>query len=218
MNCVRFLSSICAPAALLLWSGTASANMSYSPWVHELIQNGPDIVVTVAVFNETEAVNPDGEPLPGLDSAYTLERWDEAGSEIVFENRVFDPAEADATSGYACHTWDGPEAGPCDGSYECADCDDDGVDECDGFCGVAYYYTVVDECPAPGSYGLYYWMRTDPPYDLYAEGEGLGFTTGGAEDVGAACQHPDGGGCSASLFGARPAAGLFLLLAAAIGY
>jgi hypothetical protein len=212
MNAMKFLPCLCAFLALLLGSGAAAANMSYSPWVHELIQNGPDIVVTVAIFDETEATNLEGDPLPGLNAAYTLERWDEEGSAIVFEDRVFDPAEADATSGFTCHTWDGPEAGPCDGSYECADCDDDGTGECDGFCGVAYYYTVVDECPAPGSYGLYYWMRTDPPYDLYAEDEGLGFTTGGAEDVGAACQHPDEGGCSAGKTGNRPAAGLFAVL------
>lgn len=206
-----------ALAAVLLWSGAATANMSYSPWVHELIQEGADMVVTVAIFEETDATNDQGEPLPGLDTAYTLKRWDSEGTEILFEDRVFDPANAESVSGYTCQVWDGPEAGPCDGAFDCVDCDDDGIEECDGFCGVAYYYTVVDECPPIGT-ELYYWMFTDPPYDRYAENEGLGFTTGGAEDVGAACQHPDDGGCSASRAGARPSAGLLLLLAATFGY
>ena len=75
--------------------------------IHELIQNGPDIEVTVAIFDETEAVNPDGKRLPGLDAAYTLKRWayDEE-TEFLFENRVFDPAAAGSVSGYTCHVWD----------------------------------------------------------------------------------------------------------------
>jgi hypothetical protein len=217
MTYSRLCSWVCTFAGLLLWTGAASANMSATPWIHELIQNGPDVVIEFAVFDETEATNDDGEPLPGLDAAYTLQLVSHEDYYAVFEGRVFDPAEADSVSGYTCHVWDSWNEGSCEEGAPCVDCDDDGTDECDGFCGVAYYYTVVDECPPLSDGETMYSVHTEPPYDLYYEGEGLGFETMVIEDVGAACQHPDDGGCSASRAGVRPVTGVLRCLAALFG-
>jgi hypothetical protein len=212
MDCVKLFVSTCALVAALLWSGAAAANMSATPWIHSLLQDGPDIVIEFAVFDETEATNPEGEPLPGFDVAYTLRLVSHEDHYAVFEGRTFERSEAESVSGYTCHVWDSWNEGACEEGASCVDCDEDGVDECDGFCGVAYYYTVVDECPPLSVGESLYSVHTDPPYDLYAEGEGLGFETLLIDDVGAACQHPDDGGCSAASAGNRPAAGLIAVL------
>lgn len=212
MNCAKLFASLGAMTAALLWSGAAAANMSATPWIHSLLQDGPDVVIEFAVFDQAQAVNDDGVPIPGVDAAFTLRRISHEDNVAVFEGRVFNPADADSTSGYACQPWSHWESDPCDGSYECADCDEDGTGECDGFCGVAYYYTVVDECPPLSVGESMYSVHTDPPYDLYYEGEGLGFETLLIDDVGAACQHPSDGGCSAANAGNRPAAGLIAVL------
>jgi hypothetical protein len=86
------------------------------------------------------------------------------------------------------------------------------MDECDGFCGVAYYYTVVDECPPLSEGETMYSVHTEPPHDLFYEGEGLGFEAMAIEDVGAICQHSDDGGCSTSCAGDDPTTGLLSVL------
>jgi hypothetical protein len=170
----------------------ARANMSYSPWVHEIVQNGADLEVTVSIFDETSWTNDDGEPLPGLEASYTLQRWSVGDSLSVFEDRVFNPEEADEITEYMCHSWYGDYyESTCNETDDCVDCDGDEIGDCPGFCGVAYRYKVIDVCP-PVQEDLLYWMFTDPPYDLSADGEGLGFTTAAAEDVGDECQETAG--------------------------
>jgi hypothetical protein len=117
----------------------AFANMSYSPWVHEIVQNGADMEVTVSVFEETTETNDQGEPLPGFEAAYTLERLSHENYKVVFEDRVFKPEEADEVSEYTCQSWNSEPYGADRSYYDCVDCDGDGTEECNSFCGVAYH-------------------------------------------------------------------------------
>ncbi len=183
--------------AIVAFSSTAFANIAYSPWVHEITQKGADLEVTVTVFDETSATNDEGEPLPGLDSAYTLERWSfEEEPFRLFEDRVFDPNQAEQVTAHTCQPWNGePHQSDCTLQESCVDCDNDGLNECFGFCGVAYRYKVIDTCPPPGAQ-IYYSMFTSSSYDLWADGEGLSFTSTGAEDIGAACQDSSSADCS----------------------
>ena len=189
---MRFFQAIGLAVALLAVPTLVSANMSYSPWVHEIVQKGGDMEITVQIFDKTTAANGDGEPLPGLDAKYTLKR----GGTVLFEDRVFDPEEAEEVTGFVCHAWNS--------SDEYGECDDEtGADggvggECAGFCGVAYRYKVVDHCPTDEG-ELMYWMSVNPPYDLRAEDEGLGFTNTGfdREVAGRECKASSESGCTA---------------------
>ena len=160
-----------------------AANISYSPWVHEIIQNGSDNEITVQIFGETTWVNGGGEALPGAEAKYNLKRVSASASANIFKDRQFDPAEAEEVVPYGCQLWNpefpNPEDGgePADDCDDCDDCDGDGTKECRGFCGTAYRYTVVDSCP-PKDDEMMYWMETSPAYNVvYGGEEGLGFTT-----------------------------------------
>ena len=175
----------------------ARANFSYSPWVHELIQKGGDMAVNVQIFDQVDEIaTPEGTPVPDMSARYTLKRMTSDASVVLFENRVFDSSEADEVTPYMCHSWsnnvvgtaDGSDAG-CDDELEhCADCDKDGTPECNGFCAVAYRYTVVDHCPPADAPELYYWMFVEPEVHRIPD-EGLGFTTGHfkSEEAGGVC-------------------------------
>jgi hypothetical protein len=93
-----------ATLSFVLIPTTVLANFSYSQWIHEIIQNGADLEITVPVFDETTETNYLGQPLPGFEAAYTLDRWDRdsESTHIVFENRVFKPGEADEITEYTC--------------------------------------------------------------------------------------------------------------------
>jgi hypothetical protein len=176
--------SIVAPTTVL-------ANMSYTPWVHKMVQKGADVEITVQIFDETTATNDEGDPLPGLDDAYTLGRLSVTESGTVFEDRVFDPGEADEVTEYICHSW----------SEWYEDAASGGCDEatCNGFCGVAYRYKVMDHCPPFNQEDLY-GMSTASGYDLHGVGEGLGFTNGFdvEEEEGDLCGVAQGGDSSVS--------------------
>jgi hypothetical protein len=193
---MKFFLAMTLAVTLLALPGAVAANMSYSPWVHELVQKGADIEITVQIFDETTATNGDGEPLPGLDAKYTLKR----GGTALFEERIFEPEAADEVIELTCHSWDPHiewDAG-CGEESACEDCDSDGEGECAGFCGVAYRYKVLDHCPKDDR-GLMYWMYVTPAYDLQFEGEGLGFTNWGSfdeEEAGGECKAASDSGCS----------------------
>ena len=179
---MKYIFTVSLPGAVLLLSQTGAANMSYSPWVHEIIQNGNDNEITVQIFGETTWVNGGGEPLPGAEAKYTLTRMSTEGSAEVFKDRQFDPAKAEEVTDFGCQRWELEESSHPDECTDypeyCEDCDGDGTPECPGFCGKAYRYTVTDHCP-PDDNQLMYWMKTDPAYDVvYESEEDLGFTAG----------------------------------------
>lgn len=206
---MKHLSIAVLCAGLVLISRVGLANMSYSPWVHEVIQNGQNMEITVQIFDESTGTNTAGEPLPGFESKYTLTRYGsgEASATVtVLKEHTFDPAEADAVTEVGCRWWSGAEdLSLCDAdagsAVDCEDCDNDGVGECYGFCGKAYQYKFIDSCP-PADQDLMYGMTATPAYDWVAgSDEGLGFTT--ATFSGDA-QCPDSsasGNCSATNIG-----------------
>jgi hypothetical protein len=176
----------------------ASANISYTPWVHELNQVGQDVEVTVQVFDESDAMlGPEGEqiPVPDLSSAYTLTRVGIDVSKTLLEDQVFSPKDAFEVIEYGCVPRNIWFSGDCPGDWNCEDCDDDGEAECDGFCAVTYRFSVVDDCAAPGD--AMYYMRTDYAGPAWYEDEGLGFTNTVVEDTGDPCLDDDSG-CSVS--------------------
>lgn len=201
----------------------ASANMSYTPWVHELNQVGQDLEVTVQVFEDASIDLVEGEvPLPDLGSTYTLVRWGSKPGTTLFEDRAFSAGEAFEVTEYGCQVWDptidSAEPDFCQNYPEsCVDCDDDSEPECYGFCAVAYRFEVLDECVPPGEW--YYSMNTpeSEQHGLFNEGEGLGSTNTGVEDTGDPCLDDGDSGCSVSGVGAQAPLGALALFMLAIG-
>jgi hypothetical protein len=184
-----------ASIVILALPNTAQANMSYTPWIHSMIQNGPEMEITVSIFDQTDATNGDGEPIPGLEDEYTLGLGSPEESYNVFENRTFEPGEALEVTEKVCHSWDSP-----DSITNGENCDDDST--CGyGFCAVAYRYEVTDHCPPFGE-DFRYWMTTSSDYDLLYEGEGLGMSNyyEVLEEAGDQCAESESG-CSVSLVG-----------------
>ncbi|MDD5308369.1 MAG: hypothetical protein PHU25_13695 [Deltaproteobacteria bacterium] len=217
------LGALLAPAA-------ARANESYSPWVHELIQKGQDVEITVQVFEDASIELAQGVPLPDLSSRYRLWRDYDVGSETLFKDRVFTAEEAINVPSYGCQVPPDFDMSECEESPEvCVDCDSDAVPECPGFCAVAYQFLVADECVPPGEW--YYWMSTPEAdeHGLYYEGEGLGFTntvvknTGDpcldqpAADSGPALDGSSGTGCNVSGLGSPRGQGVLFVLMLGIG-
>jgi hypothetical protein len=189
--------------------GVAAANMSYTPWVHELNQVGQDVEVTVQVFEESDTLLGEDEiPVPDLGSAYTLTRSGTDEFETLLEDHVFAAGDAFEVTEFGCVPRNIWGSDSCPGSEHCEDCDDDGEAECDGLCAVTYRFLVIDECAPPGD-ALYY-IRTPETESVWYENEGLGFTNTVVEDTGAACL--DDSGCSVSGVGAGSGAGLALFL------
>ncbi len=190
MRRIKTILAMTGFVACLTMSLSAWANMSYTPFIHEIVQDGADVEVTVNVFDEIEGVAPTGDTLPDMSAAYTLGWYGYPSGSVLFEDRVFDPQEAVEISEYECQYWDYYGSDKWDGAL---DCDGDGVFECSGFCAVAYRYTVTEHCPeylnedVDGS-PLYY-MKSDPPCDLFFEDEDLGYSnwTDVIEDVGDLC-------------------------------
>jgi hypothetical protein len=181
--------------------GVAAANMSYTPWVHELNQVGQDVEVTVQVFEESDTLLGEDEiPMPDLDSAYTLTRSGTGWGTTLLEDHVFAAEDAFEVVEYGCVLVDPWGPGDCPGHEYCVDCDGDDEAECNGFCAVTYRFLVIDECVPPGE--TMYGIRTPETESVFYEGEGLGFTNTGIEDTGAACLDDDSG-CSVSGLGAR---------------
>lgn len=206
---------IASAVGMALWSFSHStaANMSYSPWVHELNQVGQDVEVTVQVFEDASIDLVEGEmPLPDLDSTYTLTRGGHQPGTTLFEDRTFSAEEAFEVTDYGCQSFepglDSVEPDFCQNYPEsCVDCDDDSEPECYGFCAVAYRFEVLDECVPPGSW--YYAMSTpeSEQHGLFHEGEGLGSTNTGVQDTGDSCLDDDDSGCSVSGVGGDAGAG-----------
>ncbi len=200
-NPVHFaVRSVFVFVGFMTLAAITEANMSYTPWIHNMVQNGTDMEITVAIFEETEATNEEGEPIPDLSDGYTLSCMSPEGGGVVFEDRVFEPDEADEVTEKICHIWDywnyyyyvDPEQEiPCEDDSDCEY----------GFCAVAYRYIVSHHCP-PFESDMRYQVHTTSNYDLLYEGEGLGMSNwyeGELTDM-AECQ--DTGGCSTSGAGA----------------
>jgi len=193
----RSIAAAVAGAVVFFFGHGAAANMSYTPWVHELNQVGQDVEVTVQVFEESDVLLGEDEiPMPGFDSQYTLVRWSAGSGDVVLlEDHVFAPEDAFEVTEFECHTWNIWYDDGCSDPAWCDDCDGDDVLECYGFCAVAYRFLVVDHCVPPGD--AMYGIRTPECHSVWAEGEGLGFTNTGIEDTGDACLDDDSG-CSVS--------------------
>jgi len=163
-----------------------AANDGMSPTIHQLIQEGQDVRISVRISDAGE---------PDLTPDYRIVRTDGDAVQTVLSDKTFTAAEAVSSSGPECRWWepldiycyDYPEYcedcnndgyddcfGTCSENpetmeMECVqdycdhmscgqDCDGDGEGDCDGWCQTIYTFEVLDECVSPGTwdYELFY--------------------------------------------------------------
>jgi hypothetical protein len=207
-----FLMSL---SVVLVLPASVLANISTTPWIYEIIQNGQDVEITFSVFKDSSDdrvledwaphIDPEsieGIPFPDLSNAYTLERSGQNDNEVIFEDRIFFAEEADFVTEYTCQD-NGTFAscGPVDEG--CTDCDGDGIEECLTYCAVAYRYTFIDSCPPPGE--KYYLVNT-PETKEYMDDiiedtfNSLGSASFTVHESNASCSE-DSSGCSVTGIG-----------------
>jgi hypothetical protein len=174
---VLFLSLV----AFLALPMTAEANMSTTPWIFEIVQNGQEVEITFSVFEDSSEervledyspgrpdIDSEGLLFPDLSNTYSLKRFGENDPDkgVVFADRLFLAQDADIVTEYTCQDNGILKDVACDPEFEdgCIDCDSDDIAGCHGFCAVAYRYTVIDSCPPPGP--KYYRVST-PEVEVY---------------------------------------------------
>jgi MYXO-CTERM domain-containing protein len=178
------------------------ANDGSPPRIHELMQDGHDVVITLRILDMGE---------PGLDTAYTLTR--DSAKELVSE-RVFQPAEAAQTERVCRHYSDQDLCAGADlDDPLCIDCDEDGLPECsrhefENWCEIKYFFEVVDTCVRPG----------ETRYTLSADDWGFSETQSlVVEEASGVCES-GGCGCSAASDAmTAPVTGTMLLLVGLLG-
>jgi hypothetical protein len=214
--------------AVLVVPASVSANMSTTPWIHEIIQNGQEVEITFSVFEDSSEervlehwnpnVDSDGIPFPDLSNAYTLERFGEDDNDwgVIFEDRIFSAQDADLVTDYTCQFNEiAPDIDCGPKNDGCIDCDDDDIAECRGFCAVAYRYTVVDSCPPPGN--KYYRVNT-PEAEIHMgeimndSFDRLGLAAASVSQSNASCIEEESSNCSVASAGSHSARCLFLIL------
>ncbi|MCP4677068.1 MAG: hypothetical protein GY854_16445 [Deltaproteobacteria bacterium] len=166
--------------------------------------------VTINIFDESSAAvayeGTESEiPFTSLGSAYTLIRMGQDGNTKVFEDRVFTKEEAVGKSQYSCREWDFCTSP--------ADCNDDGLSECYGFCAVAYRFEVVDKCVPPAD--TYYYVTT-PELEAISDfpaDEGFGVHSAHIEDTGESCN-----ACSVTAVGRSTSYHILAVVMLGIGF
>jgi hypothetical protein len=129
--------------AVLMFSVVAKANDGMPSEIHQLVQKGSNVEITMEIWDPGD---------PGMHYNWSLDRVTATETVPVFENVHFTPEDADSVGEPYCRVYDfaveDPEA-KCATSSECIDCDGDGKEECWGYCEVPYYFTFTDYC-VPG--------------------------------------------------------------------
>ncbi|HUT79437.1 MAG TPA: hypothetical protein VM285_17200 [Polyangia bacterium] len=200
------LGAMAGVVVLLVGLGSAWANDGTPSWVHELMQDGSNVEVTLAIVENGE---------PGLPDAFTVTRDGPEGTATVVEDEEFQLGDEMGSEGQCRGSVD-PEY--CvDHAEECLDCDEDGVLECntygDGWCDTILFFELTDWCVPPGetTYRLTAegWEWSDDEMEITVEEWDGECTPPGADDGG-------GGGCSVSGagLGAEAPESLSLLLLA----
>jgi hypothetical protein len=150
---MKYPAVVVVVAALLLLARGASADAGGPYWVHQLIQDGQDVVIELEYWDkygdppfEHELVRypaNESETGPDFDAA------------VHVDTLTLTPDDATAIDGPSC---EGEIPPPCDW---CIDCDGDGEPECpeEAFCLMYYSFTVVDECVPPERW--YYYTGVD---------------------------------------------------------
>ena len=149
----RALLSACGLACLCFGALSAEANAYDNRWFRDVSQDGRDVSFKLQLI--------EGDT-PSFDTTFKLVR----GDEVLFEDRQFVREEADEVDGPGC----------IDIVFsEMVDCDDDGTAECEGVCGTAYRYEVVDECVPEDD--ATYWLYDEATLDENGDppGEYVGY-------------------------------------------
>jgi len=163
---------IILPAAIaVLFPGSALSDVVMYPEIYKLVQNGQDVEITIAHDDR------------GFAGPLTLMAGNDDKEWTVFEEHNLNPDELVRTDEYC------DEAYPYDAGLDaCAeppeDCDNDGKDECCGWCVTEYYYEIVDECVEPGQV----------EYELSDYDELLDCRTISVQDTGDECLNKGGDG------------------------
>lgn len=195
---------------LMCWSGwwlsgsIALANDGVPPELHELMQAGPDVVITLRIFDEG------GEP--GVDEAYTVGR---EGAEPLVAGHMFNPADAVQVE-VGCRHYSDQDlcvgADPDDSL--CIDCDEDGLPECsrhsfENWCERELFFELVDTCAPPGE--ATYLFSADEW--SFSQSENLLVVATGEQCEAAGC------GCEAASSGwTAPATGALMMLIGLLGF
>lgn len=165
----RTVLELVMTAIVLLPPGAALANDGMPPSIFELVQEGQNVKVVLEVADPGD---------PGIDASYRLNRNGDAESAVVFDNKMFDAADAVSESEPTCRWWEPTSTWCIDSPELCADCDDNGYPECFGECVVdeetqkaacevdvealcnSGVMTCDDDCDGDGANDCYGWCRT----------------------------------------------------------
>lgn len=139
----RRMPQVTVGLLLLALPTAARANDGTPPWIQDVVQEGQDVDLTLAIVDRGE---------PGLSSTFQVIRTERDGEEtVVMDDHVFATSEASSSADPTCRWWDDENPADCeDEAVGCDDCDHDGTPECDGWCQTAWYFVVTDTCVPTG--------------------------------------------------------------------
>ena len=170
----RLLKSVVFAVAGMVLPTVVSANDGMPPSIFALVQEGRNVTVTLQIADPGD---------PGIALSYALKRSSEVETVTVFEDRVFDPAEAEYESEPTCRWWEPLNYWCTDVPEACDDCDGNGYGDCFGECAVDEStgetlceehadacdlapITCDDDCDGDGTVDCYGWCRTVYRFDV----------------------------------------------------
>ena len=202
--------------ALLAAPAVAEANDGTPPGIHELLQDGQDVLIDLRIVT-------DGEP--GLSESYTLSRGGADADVDLFTDRTFEATEA-AEIFSTCRGTPPGVSDCADRPEDCAlDCDGDGTPEClggenDGWCDEVNLFELRDDCVLPAGTVTYTLREGSIDYDtetIEVEEEDPscagGDADGDGDGDGSVATDAAGGSCAVSgSRGAAPLASALLMI------